>query len=148
MLFIKTQHFGFYFSSIFAKSQIINTFTASVLSESSRKGPHHPLVKNIIRMYWTTAAATAGTSAVPASTLKMAPKLYFSVKTMLLFFVLFISPLLFNYHSIIAEEHNDDNEEFLSSDCSNGASFTGQNISKGKIVVSSILSKKTMKNNP
>jgi len=65
---------------------------------------------------------------VPASTLKMAPKLYFSVKTMLLFFVLFISPLLFNYHSIIAEEHNDDNEEFLSSDCSNGASFKDQSV--------------------
>ena len=64
---------------------------------------------------------------------------------MLLFFVLFISPFLFNYHSVIAEEQNDDNEEFLSSDCSNGASFKGQNISKGKIVVSSILSKKTMK---
>ena len=137
MLFIKPQHFGFYFSSIFAKSQIINTFTASVLSESSRKGPHHPLVKNIIRMYWTTAAATAGTtSAVPASSLKMAPKLDFSVKTMLLFFVLFISPLLFNYHSVIAEEQNDDNEEFLSSDCSNGASFKGQKISKRKMVCS------------
>ena len=81
----------------------------------------------------------------PASTLKMAPKLDFSVKTMLLFFVLFISPLLFNYHSVIAEEQNDDNEEFLSSDCSNGASFKGQKILKGKIVVSSILLKKTMK---
>ena len=131
-------------AEFFAKCQNINTFTTSVLSESSRKGPHHPLVKNIIRMYWTTAAATAGTSAVPASSLKMAPKLDFSVKTMLLFFVLFISPLLFNYHSVIAEEQNDDNEEFLSSDCSNVASFKGQKISKGKIVVSSILLKKTM----
>ena len=121
-------------AEFFAKCQ---TFTTSVLSESSRKGPHHPLVKNIIRMYWTTAAATAGTtSAVPASSLKMAPKLDFSVKTMWLFFVLFISPLLFNYHSVIAEEQNDDNEEFLSSDCSNGASFKGQKISKGKIVCS------------
>ena len=130
-------------AEFFAKCQIINTFTTSVLSESSRKGPHHPLVKNIIRMYWTTAAATAGTSAVgPASTLKMAPKLDFSVKTMLLFFVLFISPLLFNYHSVIAEEQNDDNEVFLSSDCSNGASFKGQKISKRKILVSSILLKK------
>ena len=81
---------------------------------------------------------------MPASSLKMAPKLDFSVKTMLLFFVLFISPLLFNYHSVIAEEQNDDNEEFLSSDCSKGASFKGQKISKGKIVVSSILLKKPM----
>ena len=85
---------------------------------------------------------------MPASTLKMAPKLDFSVKTMLLFFVLFISPLLFNYHSVIAEEQNDDNEEFLSSDCSNGAIFKGQKISKGKIVVSSIHPKTTMKKIP
>ena len=67
---------------------------------------------------------------------------------MLLFFVLFILPLLFNYHSVIAEEQNDDNQEFLSSDCSSGVSFKGQKISKGKILVSSILPKKTMKNNP
>ena len=57
---VNTKHKQIYF----AKCQIINTFTTSVLSESSRKGPHHPLVKNIIRMYWTTAAATAGTGAV------------------------------------------------------------------------------------
>ena len=67
---------------------------------------------------------------------------------MLLFFVLFISPLLFNYHSVIADEQNDDNEEFLSSDCSNGASFKGQKISKGKTLVSSIHPKKTMKKIP
>ena len=85
---------------------------------------------------------------MPASTSKMAPKLDFSVKTMLLIFVLFISPLLFNYHSVIAEEQNDDNEELLSSDCSNGASFKGQKISKGKIVVFSIHPKTTMKKIP